>query len=46
MYVADDLLGGNPDFVLDCIDNLETKVGVSSPLIRLACIDLVLLAGE
>lgn len=23
---ADDLLKGSPDFVLDCIDNLETKI--------------------
>lgn len=22
----EDILGGNPDFVLDCIDNIDTKV--------------------
>lgn len=30
MYTAekeDQLLGGNPDFVLDAIDNIDTKVG-------------------
>lgn len=32
MYTAEaeeELLGGSPDFVLDAIDNIDTKVGLS-----------------
>lgn len=25
-YSEDEILSGNPDFVLDCIDNIDTKV--------------------
>ena len=31
---ADDLLSGKPDFVLDCIDNLETKVDLIAYCLR------------
>jgi tRNA A37 threonylcarbamoyladenosine dehydratase len=32
--LADELLSGKPDFVLDCIDNLETKVCILCRWVR------------
>jgi hypothetical protein len=35
---ANELLAGKPDFVLDAIDNINTKVGLRKPRLRRACL--------